>query len=159
MCSMTHRQLEFGQIGVDLGHLSFSYDDLNSVEYIIFINVQRAMFCNFKIFTDLSLESLAEYVYEHAICTVNGAAVPRAVSLGESVVFNEADHNKSVFIQLHAQARVIVAKTIYMHESYAQRVSGYLDFENRHDKHYAPPGDDERATINRECEIKLLEFT
>jgi Nucleopolyhedrovirus protein of unknown function (DUF918) len=157
--SISCRYLEFDRVCVDLKHVSFSADGLNDVEYIIFINVKRAMYTNFKICTDLSLETLAELLFVEAKCMVNGEAVPRAGTLGECVTHVAGDRNKSLIIKLHENARIVVARTIYFDECYHKRVSGYIDFENRHNQHYIMPDDNQRAAIDREWEIKLLEFT
>lgn len=160
MYTINNRYLEFDGIAVDLRHVNFSADGLNDHEYIIFINVQRGKFSNFKVYSDLSLESLAELVFTEAVCVTDGVpSTSRLGTLAECVVYNEPDHNKSLIIQLHDKARVIVAKTIYLGENYHQRVSGYVDFENRHDKLYVRPSSGLRDQLDREYEIKLLEFT
>lgn len=155
--SVNNKYLEFDGISVDLRHVAFSADGLNDTEYIIFLNVRRAMYTNFKVFCDLSLESLAELLYNE--CRVGGGEDAIKKSLGECVVYNQNDRNKSLIINLNEQARIIVAKTIYLNETYHKRVSGYVDFEHRHDKNYVRPADEKRADLDREYEIKLLEFT
>lgn len=158
--SVSNRYLEFDGIAIDLRHVMFSVDGLHDHEYIIFLNVHRAMFNNFKCYSDLSIESMAELIFNEAICVVNGVPTTnRPGSLGECVTHNEHDHKKSLIIQLHEKARVVVAKTIYFAETYHKRVSGYVDFENRHNKFYVKPADETRAVLDREYEIKLLEFT
>ena len=161
MCfSLNEKYLEFNGVSVDLRHISFSVDGLNDDEYIIFINVCRAHYTNFKIYCDLSLESLVEFLYDNNVCFVDGVRIDtKSKSLGECVVYNEKDHNKSLIINLHENARIVVAKTIYHNETYHRRVSGYVDFENRHNKNYVRPADNMRAVLDREYEIKLLEFT
>ncbi|CDG72853.1 Unknown (Ac57) [Spodoptera exigua multiple nucleopolyhedrovirus] len=158
--SINNKYLEFDGISVDLRHVAFSADGLNDTEYIIFLNVCRAMYTNFKVFCDLSLESLAELLYNECIVCGGGDGGEKK-SLGECVVYNQNDRNKSLIINLYEneQARIIVAKTIYLNETYHKRVSGYVDFENRHNKNYVRPADDKRADLDREYEIKLLEFT
>ncbi|AIZ48664.1 asb107 [Agrotis segetum nucleopolyhedrovirus B] len=157
--SISTRYLEFNGVALDLRHMCFSADGLHDSEYIIFLNVHRAIFTNFKVYSDLSLESLAEFIFEKAVCSVDGCEITRRKSLGESVNYNEYDRKKSLCIQLHDKARIIVAKTIYHFETYHQRASGFVDFENRHNKHYDRPSDEKRLVLDREYEIKLLEFT
>ncbi|ACI28820.1 agip119 [Agrotis ipsilon multiple nucleopolyhedrovirus] len=156
---ISSRYLEFDGIALDLRHMSFGADGLHDSEYIIFLNVHRAIFTNFKVYSDLSLESLAEFIFEKAVCSVAGRKIDRRKTLGECVKYNEYDRNKSLTIELHDKARIIVAKTIYHFETYHRRASGFVDFENRHNKHYATPSDDKRIVLDREYEIKLLEFT
>ncbi|QEI03547.1 hypothetical protein [Spodoptera cosmioides nucleopolyhedrovirus] len=159
--SVNDKYLEFDGISVDLRHVAFSADGLNDTEYIIFLNVRRAKYTNFKVFCDLSLESLAELLYEQSVCTIDGSNAKWRKPLGECVAYNEHDHNKSLIVDLveNGMARIIVAKTIYLNETYNKRVSGYVDFENRHDKNYVRPAQSKRADLDREYEIKLLEFT
>ncbi|AYN45050.1 se90 [Alphabaculovirus alterspexiguae] len=160
MLSVNRRYLEFDKVCVDLRHVTFSADGQNDTEYIIFININRAMFTNFKIYCDLSIESLAEFIYDNVVCTVEGNYVRPSVPLSECVQYNEYDLNKSLIIELHEKAKIIVAKTIYHDETYHERVTGYVDFENRHNKNYVPPPTSEvRNKLDREYEIKLLEFT
>ncbi|ABM45812.1 unknown protein [Spodoptera frugiperda multiple nucleopolyhedrovirus] len=161
MVSVNNRYLDFDGISIDLRHISFSADGLCDNEYIIFLNVQRAIYTNFKVYCDLSLESMAELLYYESICTVNGARLKKDKPLGECVAYNEQDHNKSLIINLYNEdrARIVVAKTIYFEETYHKRVSGYVDFENRHNKNYVRPSDKARQSLDREYEIKLLEFT
>ena len=160
MLSVNRRYLEFDRVCVDLRHVTFSADGHNDTEYIIFININKAMFTNFKIYCDLSIESLAELIYENVLCTVEGKNVKPSAPLAQCAQYNEYDLNKSLTIELHEKARIIVAKTIYYHEKYHERVTGYIDFENRHDKNYTPESsEDLRNKLDREYEIKLLEFT
>ncbi|QNV47896.1 ac57-like protein [Alphabaculovirus altersperidaniae] len=164
LSSVNNKYLEFNGVSVDLRHVVFSADGLDDTEYIIFLNVCRAIYTNFKVYCNLSLESMAELLFEQSVCKINGCDVKKYKTLGECVQFNEHDHNKSLIIDLcektgQQAARIIVAKTIYFDENYHKRVSGYIDFENRHNKNYTPPTDDERIVLNREYEIKLLEFT
>ncbi|AUV65376.1 hypothetical protein [Alphabaculovirus myunipunctae] len=158
-CSVSSRYLEFDQVTVDLRHVTFSADGLNDNEYIIFLNVHKAIFTNFKIFTDLSLESIAELLFVETKCTVRGETVPRPGPLGDCVAFIEADRNKSLSIELHERARIVVAKTIFFQETYHKRISGFIDFENRFNEQYVRPDEHRRNAIDREWEIKLLEFT
>jgi hypothetical protein len=159
MSPISCRYLEFDGIIVDLRHLTFSVDGLNDIEYIIFLNVRRGMFTNFKICTDMSLETLAEYLFVETKCSVTNVLMDRPGALGDSVTYIKADRNKSLSIALHEEARIVVAKTIFFEEAYHKRVSGFIDFENRHNKNYVKPDENKRAVIDREWEIKLLEFT
>ncbi|AAQ11149.1 hypothetical protein [Mamestra configurata nucleopolyhedrovirus A] len=159
MSSISSRYLEFDGTIIDLRHVSFSADGLNDTEYIIFLNVRGGIFTNFKIFSDLSLETLAEYLFTKTKCSVASVLVNRPGELGDCVAYIEADRNKSVMITLHKEARLVLAKTMYFNETYHKRVSGFIDFENRHNKHYVKPDEKKRAVIDREWEIKMLEFT
>lgn len=157
--SVNNKYLEFDGISVDLRHAAFSADGLNDTEYIVFLNVCRAIYTNFKVYCDLSLESMAESVYEQSVFTINGLNAKWRKPLGECAVYNEHDRNKSLIVNLaeNEMARIIVAKTIYQNENYHKRVSGYVDFENRHNKNYVlPTSEDRRAALDREYEIKLL---
>nr|ANS70943.1 hypothetical protein [Lymantria dispar multiple nucleopolyhedrovirus] len=163
--SVATRYLEFDGVTLDLRHVAFSrsQDELNNTDYIIFFNVKRALFRNFNLVSDLSLETLAMFVYENVRCTIGGRVCQRDTAAArrfEQFIFNENDRNKSIIIELHDDARLIVAAAIKPHEKYHQRVGGYMDFEKRHS-----PADErdlteaERAERDRLYEIKLFEFT
>ncbi|AAY83980.1 ORF-48 peptide [Chrysodeixis chalcites nucleopolyhedrovirus] len=165
--SFSARFLEFEQVCIDLRYVTFiddiSCDNINNCahDYIIFLNVKKAMFCNFNITTDMSLETLAEYIYDNVRVTIDGRLHRKHSIMAECVRFNGADNNNSIFINIHAEARVIVAKKLFDNERYHQRISGYIDFENRSDPNDKKKllTDRERALLDREYEIKMLGST
>lgn len=207
MTSISGRYLEFAGVSLDLRQVNFSTTPDANKNYILFLNVKRAMYRNFSVWSDLSLESLALFVYENVkytddrgaktikknlapvsanIINATAAAAAAASSIinddsdnnaGGQITngpkiglpqhdvdydkfeFNENDRNQSIVINLSKDARIIVAATIRLNEKYYQRVSGYMDFEKRHERDYQPPTPAERAKIDRDCEIYLLEFT
>lgn len=128
----------------------------NTSEYIIFLNVHKAIYCNFKITSDMSLETLAEHVYDNVRCTIKGRLIQKPL-FATCTKFIASDNNNSISLELHASAKIIVARTIKPDERYHQRVTGYIDFENRHDPDYCIQIDEkERARKDREYEIRLL---
>nr|AJR20335.1 orf-59 protein [Lymantria dispar multiple nucleopolyhedrovirus]AMO27559.1 hypothetical protein [Lymantria dispar multiple nucleopolyhedrovirus]AQQ80082.1 hypothetical protein [Lymantria dispar multiple nucleopolyhedrovirus] len=159
--SVAARYLEFGGVALDLRHVVFSRaaDEAQNADYIIFLNVKKAMFANFNLVSDLSLESLALFVYENLHHLVDGR-LQRHGCYFEKLIFNEHDRNKSIVVELDEDARLIVAAAVKPHEKYHQRIGGYLDFEQRHD----PPAaeqltDAQRAERDRLYEIELVEWT
>ncbi|AAC70245.1 LdOrf-60 peptide [Lymantria dispar multiple nucleopolyhedrovirus] len=163
--SVAARYLEFDGVALDLRHVVFSRaaDEAHNADYIIFLNVKKAMFANFNLVSDLSLESLALFVYENLHHLVDGQ-LQRHGCYFEKLIFNEHDRNKSIVVELDEDARLIVAAAVKPHEKYHQRIGGYLDFEQRHDQ---PGGgaaaeqltDAQRAERDRLYEIKLVEWT
>ncbi|QYC92747.1 AC57 [Trabala vishnou gigantina nucleopolyhedrovirus] len=163
MTTINKKFLEFKDIGLDLRHAKFpcSDNDSQNNEYIIFLNVCKAFFCNFKIVCDLSLETLAIFVYENIKYTIKGV-VQKCELHYDRFVINEHDENKSIIIEFGENARAIVAAVIRFDEQYYQRVSGYIDFEHRHDSAYrenTKMSKEERAEYDKKCEIKLLGYT
>nr|WUR10803.1 hp [Calliteara abietis nucleopolyhedrovirus] len=158
MTTLNVKYLEFGDVSLDLRHVAFpcSAPDDGS-EFIVFLNVHKAFFSNFKLVCDLSLETLTQYIYENVKYTLKG--VLQACILNYSrFVYNYHDRNKSIVIELDSNARIIVAAVIRFDEQYHQRVSGYLDFEKRHTPQEKRVflSDQERAELDKTCEIKLL---
>ncbi|AJD80739.1 hypothetical protein [Pseudoplusia includens SNPV IE] len=165
--SFSARFLEFEQVCIDLRYVTFVDDisceinDSRAQDYIIFLNVKKAMFCNFNIKTDMSLETLAEYIYDNVRVSIDGRLHRKPLNMAECVHFNGADNNNSIFIDLHDQARIIVAKKLFDDERYHQRITGYLDFENRLNLNSKKNllTDRERALLDREYEIEMLGST
>nr|UPO71102.1 orf45 [Trichoplusia ni single nucleopolyhedrovirus] len=166
--SLGARFLEFEQVCIDLRYVTFMDDttcDITTTgpvhDYIIFLNVKKAMFCNFNITTDMSLETLAEYIYDNVRVVIEERLLRKPLNMIECVQFNIADNNNSIFINLHAEARIIVAKKLFDNERYHQRITGYLDFEKRLDLNSKKNllTDKERALLDREYEIKMLGST
>ncbi|AXS67709.1 ac57-like protein [Cryptophlebia peltastica nucleopolyhedrovirus] len=159
--NMSARFLEFEEVCIDLRNVHFSFDQdhqSNNKTFIIFMNVKQAFYSNFKIKTDLSLETLTYYIYQHCLCTVEDTVLP-IFRRFDQFIFNENDKCKSIIIQLHRRARVIVAECIRENEYYHSDVSGYIDFENRHTRLPLSLSEEERSKINREAQLKLLETT
>jgi Nucleopolyhedrovirus protein of unknown function (DUF918) len=161
MTSINVKYLEFAEVCLDLRHVHFSKNENeNNSEYIIFLNVYKAFYSNFNIVCDLSLESLCEYIYKNVIYTIDGVKQNNDILLYDRFIFNEHDKNKSVFIEFSENARIIVATTIRFDERYHQRVGGYIDFENRHfNTKEKVLSKEERAELDKTCEIKLLGYT
>ncbi|ABY65761.1 hypothetical protein [Orgyia leucostigma nucleopolyhedrovirus] len=162
MTTINVKYLEFGEVSLDLRHVRFPVSeegDLDAnAEFIIFLNIQKAFFSNFKIITDLSLESLCQFIYYNAHYSIAGVKQQLKMDY-ERFVYNEHDKNKSIIIEFDAAARIIVASVIKFDERYHQRVSGYLDFENRHNLNYDELSLQERVELDKQCEIKLLSLT
>ncbi len=126
-------------------------------EYIIFLNVRKAIYTNFKITSDMSLETAAEYIYDNVRCTIKGKSVQKP-QFSECTNFIESDKNNSIAITLHPQAKIIVVRTLFPNEHYYQRIGGYIDFEHRLCPDYCVQEDDrKRARSDREYEINLLD--
>ncbi|AKC91714.1 ac57 [Lambdina fiscellaria nucleopolyhedrovirus] len=158
------RCVEFAGVCLDLRHVKFSTSGANcDREYIIFLNVKRAIYRNFKITSDMSLETLALYIYQNVLYTVDGRLQSRSAVAYDCFVQNERDFNRSIVIKCGAEARIVVAAAIHFYENYHQRVSGYMDFERRWTKDvdclYNAMDEKERAKLDREYEMQLLEFT
>ena len=175
--SVAIRYLEFDKVCLDLRHIVFSYNKtepyLND-KYIIFLNVKRAIFCNFEIHTDMSLETLALYIYENVHYKIankndknsNGDNVDYTIkqhhktNFAHHIQFNENDKNLSIIINLDANARIVVAKSVRPDEKYHQRITGYLDFERRHQLRgvtsFATQQD--RLLLDRQYETELLKI-
>lgn len=136
--SINQKYLEFDNISVDLRNVHFTraIDEAENLEYIVFLNVKRAMYCNFKIITDMSLETLAMHIYENVILCKNNVQIRTFSNFNDidynKFVYNKTDLDQSIIIELDDEACVIVAKCIRPHEKYHQRVTGYMDFEKRH---------------------------
>ncbi|QEI03599.1 hypothetical protein [Rachiplusia nu nucleopolyhedrovirus] len=174
--SLSARFLEFEQVCLDLRYVTFMQDfyldsryiccynnspAVNNVtsEYIIFLNVHKAIFCNFKISSDMSLETLTEYVYDNVRFTIEDKLIQKP-PFSKCTTFIENDDKNSIIIDLHPLARVVIARVIFPNERYHQRISGYIDFENRLRPGYCVMDDDkERARKDREYEINLLGLT
>ncbi|AGR56798.1 ac57 [Hemileuca sp. nucleopolyhedrovirus] len=166
MTTVNVKYLEFGGTSLDLRHVSFPHcnkNEANNNEYIVFLNVKKAFFRNFKIISDLSLESLTYYIYENVKCTIDGKESSKNDGINKVIdynkfVFNEHDKNRSIIIEFDSNARIIVASAIRPDEFYHQRVSGYVDFENRHTTTTTEISPNERDALDREYEIKLLNY-
>ncbi|AKN80632.1 hypothetical protein [Perigonia lusca single nucleopolyhedrovirus] len=136
----------------------------NLCEYIVFLNVKEAFFVNFNVVSDMSLETLTMHIYDNIKFKVDNVLQTRPPADFSKFIFNEYDNNKSITIVLHKDAKIIVAKCIRFYEKYHQRISGFMDFKNRHQPVNDDGNDkrltaDERAKVDREYEIKLLEMT
>ncbi|AUF81572.1 ac57 [Malacosoma neustria nucleopolyhedrovirus] len=166
MSSLSFRLIEFENVCIDLRYLTFSKDDDcidNNKEYIIFLNVKKAFYSNFNITTDMSLETLTMYIYENLQHRVDGERVMLRGNPFERIFINERDRNQSTVIEISDQARIIVANKLHPDEKYHQRITGYMDFEKRHEP---PPSiidadnkilaKHERDELNREYEMKIL---
>jgi hypothetical protein len=164
--SLSFRLIEFENVCIDLRYLTFSKDDDcidNNKDYIIFLNVKRAFYSNFHITTDMSLETLTMYVYENLQHRVDGERVMLRGDPFERIFINERDRNQSTVIEISDQARIIIANKLHPDEKYHQRITGYMDFERRHEP---PPSivdadnqilaKHERDELNREYEMKIL---
>ncbi|QWO71581.1 AC57-like protein [Orgyia pseudotsugata single capsid nuclopolyhedrovirus] len=157
MTSINVKYLEFGEVSLDLRHVKFpAIEDKANSEYIIFLNVNKAFFSNFKIVCDLSLETLCQFIYENVRYTIDG--VEQKLTLDyDRFVYNQHDKNKSIIIQFSDTARIIVAAAIKFDERYNQRVSGYIDFENRHCSTQDELSAHERNELDKKYEIRLLD--
>ncbi|QHB21694.1 ac57 [Artaxa digramma nucleopolyhedrovirus] len=160
--------IEFGGVGLDLRHLNYSVSSVgaDNREYIIFLNVNKAFYINFNIVCDMSLETLTHYIYENVKYTIDGELQQICKINYEHFIINEHDKNKSIVIEYGPGARIIVAETIRPNEKYNQRVSGYIDFENRHESMKQLGATkpttmtvQERSDYDRRCEIELLKYT
>lgn len=141
--------LEFENVAVDLRHIKFSQNDNSqNSEYIIFLNVKKAIYSNFNLKTDFSLETLTMYIYENVVLNIDEKPQTFDISF-EKLIFNDWDDNNSIIIDLATDARIIVARALRPGEKYHQHVSGYLDFERRHLNDVRRLSDSERAHINR----------
>ena len=112
----------------------------------------------------MSLETLTMYVYENLQYRVDGKREMLRGDPFERIFINERDRNQSTVIELSERARIIIANKLHPDEKYHQRITGYMDFEKRHNP---PPSilDDEdrkiltkheRDELNREYEMKIL---
>ncbi|ABF47386.1 ac57-like protein [Clanis bilineata nucleopolyhedrovirus] len=171
--SINQKYLEFDNISVDLRHVHFprAIDEAENLEYIVFLNVKRAMYCNFKITTDMSLETLAMHIYEDVILCKDNVCIRTISNFNEidfnKFVYNKTDLNKSIIIELDDEARVIVAECIQPHEKYHQRITGYMDFEKRHKPLHDVHGgaycsntisQEDRNKLDRQYETILYKF-
>lgn len=102
-------------------------------EYIIFLNVKRAFFSNFHVLSDLSLESLALHIFQHLRHRVAHVDINLAGAHFVDYIEHDERDRDAMHINLHPWLRVVVARKIRKHESYHQRITGYMDFENRLD--------------------------
>ncbi|AHH82629.1 ORF-40 [Buzura suppressaria nucleopolyhedrovirus] len=165
MTTINVKYLEFGEVCLDLRHVRFSRnpqdDHPDNKEFIVFLNVYKAFFCNFKIVSDLSLETLTHFIYENVKFVMNGVVQDTRKVNYEHFIISEPDRERSIIIEFNKKARIVVAETIRFDEQYHQRVSGYIDFEHRHQplKNKKRMTTQERAEFDKECEIKLLEYT
>ncbi|AWW14404.1 hypothetical protein KM620_gp044 [Hyposidra talaca nucleopolyhedrovirus] len=165
MTTINAKYLEFDGVCLDLRHVTFSCNpEINhpdNREFIVFLNVCKAFFCNFKIVSDLSLETLSLFIYKNVKFVVNGALQKFEQINYNHFIMNEPDRGRSIIIELNEKARIVVAAVIRFDEQYHQRVSGYIDFEHRHQslENKKEMTAQERAEFDKECEIKLLEYT
>ncbi|AIU41283.1 ac57 [Sucra jujuba nucleopolyhedrovirus] len=163
MTTINVRFLEFGGVSLDLRHVNFPVDkrdDSQNNEYIIFLNVCKAFYANFKIVSDLSLETLCHFIYQQVEFIKNNVATDLSEINYEHFVINDNDRGKSIIIEFDDDARIIVASVIRFDEQYYQRVGGYLDFENRHNPAQQKKlSTAERAERDKKCEVKLLGYT
>ncbi|AHN05426.1 ORF50 [Helicoverpa armigera SNPV] len=157
------RYIERDQCSIDMRHIRVSCDQnnqSNNADYIIFLMVKRAFYQNFQLTTDMSMESLTLYLFDNLIYCRNGHVRQyKHVDFVEYIFFNEQDKNQSMIIELDHDARVIVAKRLHDQETYHQRVSGYMDFEKRHNTTTPMQiimNSAERAEFDRTMEITLL---
>lgn len=160
MSSLNTRYLEFENVSVDLRHVSFTRNTQcpgDNKRYIIFLNVKKAFYSNFEIESDLSLETLTMYIYHNVRIQINNCVLTLNAP-NKHIAFNEVDYNQSLFIEPtpNDEARIIVAQTIYSHESYHQRITGYMDFERRRRRRQHYLSTEERALNDRNCEAFLL---
>ncbi|AKN81054.1 hypothetical protein [Lonomia obliqua multiple nucleopolyhedrovirus] len=153
------KYLEFDNVILDLTNVVIEDcdDDTNNEEYIIFMNVKGAFYKNFHFICDLSLESLTLFIYNKLRLTIQEVEYEKSAQFVDFIFFNDADNGNSMIIELCSQARVIVAKKLYPGEKYHQRVSGFIEFQQRH---YTPRPEpivnlQMRNEIDRELEIKL----
>jgi hypothetical protein len=123
----------------------------------VFLNVKRAFYKNFNLTCDMSLETLALYVYENASVIVDGAQLPRSPNFVQHIAFNASDRDQSIVVDFEPDARVVVARKLRTDERYYQRVGGFADFQRRHEQPPAPVERDlnVRNAADRELEIKL----
>ncbi|ABI35726.1 hypothetical protein [Ectropis obliqua nucleopolyhedrovirus] len=161
MTTMNVKFLEFGGVCLDLRHVTFPRNECEegNSEYIVFINVYKAFYSNFKFVCNYSLETLAVFIYENVKYTIDGVQQMFESVNYSQFVMNEHDFNKSLFIEFTENARLVVAQVIKFDEQYHQRVSGYIDFENRHLQPKKIMTKEERLEYDKQCEIKLLEYT
>ncbi|AUR45118.1 hypothetical protein Spob087 [Spilosoma obliqua nucleopolyhedrosis virus] len=153
--SLHARRLEFDNVILDLSQLELN-DGQPENHYIVFLNVKRAFYKNFIVSCDMSLETFALHVYQNAQLTVDGVAVPRAPDFANYISFNASDRDQSLVLDLGPNARIVVAKQLRSNERYHQRVSGFLDFQRRHQPFAVAENNPiVRNALDRELEIKL----
>nr|ALR70537.1 hypothetical protein AGNV_104 [Anticarsia gemmatalis multiple nucleopolyhedrovirus]ALR70694.1 hypothetical protein AGNV_104 [Anticarsia gemmatalis multiple nucleopolyhedrovirus]ALR71166.1 hypothetical protein AGNV_104 [Anticarsia gemmatalis multiple nucleopolyhedrovirus]ALR71794.1 hypothetical protein AGNV_104 [Anticarsia gemmatalis multiple nucleopolyhedrovirus]ALR72108.1 hypothetical protein AGNV_104 [Anticarsia gemmatalis multiple nucleopolyhedrovirus] len=153
------RRLEFDNVILDLNHVAFNTDhNKNNEDYIVFLNVKRAFYKNFNLTCDMSLETLALYVYENTSVIVNGTQVPRSRDFVKHIAFNASDRDQSMVVDFTPEARIVIARKLRADERYYQRASGFADFQRRHEQPPAPVERDlhVRNAADRELEIKLF---
>nr|ALR71324.1 hypothetical protein AGNV_104 [Anticarsia gemmatalis multiple nucleopolyhedrovirus]ALR71482.1 hypothetical protein AGNV_104 [Anticarsia gemmatalis multiple nucleopolyhedrovirus]AXE72280.1 hypothetical protein [Anticarsia gemmatalis multiple nucleopolyhedrovirus] len=153
------RRLEFDNVILDLNHVAFNTDhNKNNEDYIVFLNVKRAFYKNFNLTCDMSLETLALYVYENASVIVNGTQMPRSPDFVKHIAFNASDRDQSMVVDFTPEARIVIARKLRADERYYQRASGFADFQRRHEQPPAPVERDlhVRNAADRELEIKLF---
>ncbi|AAK85616.1 hypothetical protein [Epiphyas postvittana nucleopolyhedrovirus] len=151
------RRVEFDNVTLDLSKVVFTTDEATNEEYIVFLNVKRAFYKNFHVTCDMSLETLALYVYENASVIVNGVTTTRAPDFVNHIYFNASDRDQSLIVEFNMHASVVVAKKLNAGERYYQRASGFNDFQRRHQVPAAIIERDMnvRNVTDRELEIKL----
>ncbi|AGA16209.1 hypothetical protein [Thysanoplusia orichalcea nucleopolyhedrovirus] len=152
------RYLEFDNVVLDLTDLSYlKFDNTQCEEYIIFMNVKKAFYKNFHMVCDLSLETLTMLVYEKARLIVRQEKFVPPVNFVNFISFNATDNDNSMIIDLCPEARIIVAKKLWPDETYHQRASGFLDFQqrNRVPRPLIELNSKVRDIMDRELEIKL----
>ncbi|ACO53483.1 unknown [Euproctis pseudoconspersa nucleopolyhedrovirus] len=157
------KYVEFGGISLDLRHVNYpiSPNKFQNNNYIVFLNVNKAFYTNFDVVTDMSLETLTHYIYENVEYRIDEKLQKFQINY-EHFRINEHDDNKSIIIEFEPQARIIVAKAIRAGEKYSRRVSGYIDFENRHNSSSTKTlemNTQERLDYDKACEIELLKYT
>jgi hypothetical protein len=111
MLSCGVRFLEFDDVRVDLSHIHFPkhVDREHNNIYIIFINIKHALFTNFQVITQLSLEHAAQKIVDKVVFRVNG--VPMSLQDNEPIKCN-AKRDQSLIIDLGYNSRITIAKQL-----------------------------------------------
>lgn len=151
--SVHAKRLEFDNVILDLNQVQWYGPFTES--YIIFLNVKCAFYKNFHVSCNMSMETLALHVYENAVLTVDGAVVPRDPNFAKYISFNATDFDQSMVLDFVPHARIVVAKQLHINERYHQRVSGFLDFQKRHERQIVSNDLITRNKLDRDLEIKL----
>ncbi|AGE89902.1 hypothetical protein SlsnVgp047 [Spodoptera littoralis nucleopolyhedrovirus] len=132
--SIGARYLERDGYAIDLRQVPYEQIENCSKceEYIIFLNVKLAFFCNFHVRSSMSLESISLYTFMHAR---HCAGDDNYVRTDDVLDFVERMHREGdiVHINIHPWLRIVIAKKIRKGERYHQRITGYMDFEKRLD--------------------------
>ncbi|AXU41500.1 AC57 [Alphabaculovirus altermyunipunctae] len=126
------RLLELDGYCLDLRHVPFENETgLELVEYIIFLNVKSSIFSNFHVKSDMSLESLALHIFRNINYRIDNIAMDTTNANFVDYIFHDAQDENAIHIKLHPWLRVIVAKKVRPNERYHQRITGFMEFQNR----------------------------
>ncbi|ANF29731.1 ORF-83 [Catopsilia pomona nucleopolyhedrovirus] len=162
--SVYAKYLEFDGVVLDLRNVIIEQDcndsDDKNENYIIFMNIKKAIYKNFCLRCNMSLETLTVYIFEQLRLIKRHEEFIKPANFVDCISFNETDNDNSMIVDLCPDARIIVAKQIYSGETYHQRVHGFLDFQNRNCVPRPTIIVDQtvRDKMDRELEMKLYQL-